>query len=757
MPRPHVRPLCRFTRALAYVSAACLPSHALAFGPPETPTLSAYGGTGLLDMRNARFMSDGYLAATVSIKEPDDRIALTFQAFPWAEVIFRYSINDALDFGTGALYDRSFDLKLKLSEETEYMPQFALGFQDVLGTGFYSGEYLVASKAVGPFDVTLGVGWGRLASRGTLTNPFVALSDRARNRDIEAGAGGTPTFAYFRGPDMGVFGGIEYQTPINGLRIQAEYSSDSYGAETRMSGVDYDFPVNVGISYRAWSWLDVGLSYMHGREVGIRVSAYVDPGAENWPVRLDRPPRFRARDDEVVNALARRNAALDPVTGTRFVDLTQDNGSSPLPTTPDAPASQADGLTITLPGQQPQRLTPETAALAIRQGLEAQALTVAGIEVSADAVKLAIENARYRRDAEAIARAARVLTNFAPDSVERFEITTMRQGQPLTTATLPRAQLETIARRQGGPEELWQASTLRPAPVFPPVLNADLYPRFEANLYPSLRYSLFDPENPFYFQVGIGGAAGVQPFRGFTIEGSAFASLFDNLASTPRLSDSVLPHVRSDAATYLHEGRYSLARLTASYHFKLSPEIYGRMSGGYLEWMFGGVGGELLYRPFGQRWSVGVDLWAVRQRDFNQRFGFRNYETITGHFSVYYDVPWYDVQLAVHAGRYLAGDYGATFEAMRTFRTGVKVGAWFTLTNVPFERFGEGSFDKGIRIVFPLEWIAPFGSQSEQEIAIRPVQRDGGQMLIGNKQLFPMTESSGYGALSRDWAPVFRP
>src|SRR5215213_676800 len=76
----------------------------------DVPTLSHYGGVGLLDMRTARMLPDGYLAATGSVKNPDDRIGFTFQAFPWLETTFRWSNNYAirpeLEAGQGA--DRSF-------------------------------------------------------------------------------------------------------------------------------------------------------------------------------------------------------------------------------------------------------------------------------------------------------------------------------------------------------------------------------------------------------------------------------------------------------------------------------------------------------------------------------------------------------------------------------------------------------------------------------------------------------------------------
>ena len=55
---------------------------------------------------------------------------------------------------------------------------------------------------------------------------------------------------------------------------------------------------------------------------------------------------------------------------------------------------------------------------------------------------------------------------------------------------------------------------------------------------------------------------------------------------------------------------------------------------------------------------------------------------------------FYNYDVAVHAGQYLAKDVGATLEVRRTFRNGWQLGAWATMTDVSSEDFGEGSFDK---------------------------------------------------------------
>ena len=151
-----------------------------------------------------------------------------------------------------------------------------------------------------------------------------------------------------------------------------------------------------------------------------------------------------------------------------------------------------------------------------------------------------------------------------------------------------------------------------------------------------------------------------------------------------------------------------------------------------------------------------MDLWTVRQRVYDVLFDLRNYQALTGHLTAYYQVPWHDVRVAVSAGQYLAGDKGVTFALSRRFSTGVEIGAWFTLTNVSAAKFGEGSFDKGIRLVIPFEWIAPFATQSGYDLSLRSIQRDGGQRLLGDTVLYGLTESSNYGSLTQDWNSVFK-
>jgi hypothetical protein len=818
------------------------------------PTASLYGGMGLLEMRNARFMPDGYLALNADVKSPDDRIALTFQALPWMELTFRYSINYALaPIGQRALYDRSFDTKIRLFEEGLYTPQIAVGLQDFIGTGVYSAEYFVASKRFGPVDVTAGMGWGRLASRAAFANPLGLIVSGFNSRPTNSNTGGEFNFNdFFRGPNAGMFGGIEYETPLPNLTFKLEYSSDDYAEESKYHGnpsihpKNYaPVPVNAGFSYRFWSNVDLGVAYIGGRELSVDATVALNPTEPNWPARLDPQPPFVARPERVGGPITKLEMGSDaPSTGdawpNHYIDLTALESPDGKPPDPSlfhegewrvVDVFQKAGLRVTdgwisgdtlvaqvdlagPPGPPCRDLMKEgslpvpqvilvardwnpietcTASAAagpphgaqaqpsvewqadtiavMRRAIEEQKLLVQGISIAHGVVKVEIENDKYLRDAEAVSRTLRALSGTAPADIAVFEVTTTISHAPLTTVTMPRTEVDAAARGMTTPAELWESTILSDAPPDTKFENGARDPNFSWSVFPSIQEDVFDPNNPVYFGVGISGSSHTELLPGWVVDGEATYDVYNDFGSINRPSNSLLPHVRTDIVDYLQKGSTGINDLTTSYYFKPAAEVYARLTVGYIESMFAGVGGEVLYRPFGQRWSLGADIYDVYQRSFDDLFslesehvvaghdiflsGLQSYHVVTGHVSLYVETPWENVTAVLRGGRYLAGDYGATLELYRRFDTGIIVGAWATITNVPFSTFGEGSFDKGIRIVIPMEWVLPFGTSTKYEFDLRPIQRDGGQPLDNDAELYDATQPSSYGDMERQWPHVF--
>ena len=112
------------------------------------------------------------------------RYSLAFQALPWLDASFRYSRVPDWAVTQPHYYDRSFGLKIRLLQETDNLPDVSLGIRDLLGTGVYGSEYLVASKRIGSLDFTGGLGWGRLADNSTLPNPFGYLLSSFKTRTV---------------------------------------------------------------------------------------------------------------------------------------------------------------------------------------------------------------------------------------------------------------------------------------------------------------------------------------------------------------------------------------------------------------------------------------------------------------------------------------------------------------------------------------------------------------------------------------------
>ena len=191
-------------------------------------SLTTYGTPGLVETPTAEMLDENDLTFTSSWFNNTQRHSLTFQVLPRVNATFRYSLID--DFGVfgerGA--DRSFDVNILLAEETERRPAILFGLRDIVGTGVFSSEYIVATQTVAPgLRFSGGVGWGRLGGRGGVSNPLGVIDDGFETRpargDVGARTGGTlDPDAWFRG-DMGFFGGIGWDVTER-LTLNAECS-----------------------------------------------------------------------------------------------------------------------------------------------------------------------------------------------------------------------------------------------------------------------------------------------------------------------------------------------------------------------------------------------------------------------------------------------------------------------------------------------------------------------------------------------------
>ena len=432
-------------------------------------------------------------------------------------------------------------------------------------------------------------------------------------------------------------------------------------------------------------------------------------------------------------------------------------------------APQAVGVLVTNVGHSRPLLPPvdpdyspderEAVAVQLADALESQAFFMEALEMSGRQATVYLTPVRFRQVARNIGFSARIIANVLPAPIEEITIVSLNGGMEVSRVMVLRSDLERADKRIGSPEETLARAEITAGHPWWPGSNVQVpgrYPRFSWFVAPQTRQHIGGPDQFLLYQFWLSMHFGADIARGLSLSGIAGKNLYNNFDKIKLKSDSVLPKVRSNIKEYLQKGNDNLVRLQLDYMFKAAEDLYVRTSAGIFEEMFGGIGAEILYRPFDSRLAIGLDVNRIHQRTFEQRLKFQDYKVTTGFLSFYYNIPYKDLLGVVSAGTYLAGDRGVTLDLSRRFDSGVRVGAWATRTTVPFNKFGEGSFDKGFYFVIPFELFFTNSTTSSGVFGFRPLFRDGGQRLLMANRLIEITGGASYGEVIRDWPQFFK-
>lgn len=672
-------------------------------------TLSFRGLPGLMDMPSAASLADADVSIALAGFGPVIRTTIGFQIAPRIEASFRYNSVDGLG-ASGSYYSANFDLRYRLVDPQGWRPSVVVGLQDFVGNGLDSAEYIVATSAVGQhLAVSAGLGWGRMGTRDPLfsmgTRP---VPDLDRSGRIDLGQ-------YFAGP-AAAFAGVEWQI-ADKWSAKMEYSSDAYATETAQGAFSADSPFNFGMEYRANSALTLGAYYLYGNQVGISANMVLNARDRiAGPVRVSAPEPVGLRPTR----------AADP-----------EAWEADWVTTPDAAGQIREALS---------------------SHLKRTGIVVESVSYTADTVQVRYRNSKIDAEAQAIGRVARAMSQVLPASVETFLIVPMIKGMPATQARINRSDLETLEFAAGNADTLRDRVTFGPADDPSPQLafNPDVYPALRWSIGPFARLRLFDDKVAPSADAGVRAEASYEFAPGLIVAGSVTKSIVGTLnGSVP--DPSPLQPVRRDVALYDTLGDPAVETLTAAWYAELAPDVYSRVTVGYLERMFGGVSSEVLWRPTGKRWALGAEADYVAQRDPDQGFGFStyDYQVLSGHVSGYFDLgKGYHAQLDV--GRYLAGDVGGTLTFTREFANGWRVGAFATVTNVSADDFGDGAFDKGVMLEVPMSWLLGTTSRTHRSITLRPFDRDGGARLEVDGRLYDVLHDYDLSGIDAQWGRVWR-
>lgn len=672
-----------------------------------SPTRGNYGGIGLLQTPTARMAEEGEFVINYTDMDEYRRYSASLQVLPWLEATGFYVrfpnrlySNSPGFSGNNILTDKGFDLKVRLLQERDYLPEISVGLNDFAGTGIFSGEYVVANKRWGAFDFSLGLGFGRLGTRDSFPNPFCEVKDSFCYR-----AGGTSgkggkleTGNWFRG-DAAIFGGVEYQTPVPGLRLKLEYEGNDYSQDN--AGVDMTpkTPVNIGLTYRAYDWLDLQLGYERG-----------DTFTFGFTIRTNLSTLSQMK-------VTPERVAATPAPEVRLQDIEWDSVATKLD--------------------------------------KQYAFRSARFAVNEDESKVTayVHPYRFRDGNEAIERAARVLAAELPESVATYEFVEQSLFIPMVATQVPaaefRAQIanELIERKPAAVKEVFQRVEPghRPdwdSPVWRDASEYNFKPGYA--LQPFFEQDFGAPETFHFYQLGLKGSVQLwlDDSTWFVTDvGINLSNNFDKFNFKVDAFDHLpLPRVRTYSREYMDNDFWlDTSQITRFQRF--SDTVYGMAYAGLLERMFAGVGAEALWRPLDSPFSLGLDVNWVKQRDFNGGFGLRDYTTVTGFLTAYYQMPWLqDSMLQVGIGKFLAKDTGAAIQFQRRFDSGVIVGAYAHITNVSAEDYGEGSFTKGVFVSIPFDLLGVLPTRNRLGFDWVPLSRDGGQRLGRRVSLYGATD-----------------
>ena len=692
----------------------------------DLPSFSNYGSVGLIQMPTARFFEEGSLALNWSHNDPYINGSIIAYPFSWLEASYHYTdINNALysdspSFSGNQTYkDKGFDAKFRLLKESHYLPQIAVGVRDVAGTSVFSAEYLVMSKRIKNIDLSFGLGWGTL-SGNKIKNPLTLISDKYKERvSINSDTqGGEVSFGKLFKGEAGYFAGAEVVIPnFSGLRFKIEYDGTDYTKEGfPLGNKSFSFafkPVkqpsskfNFGFVFPLNRNIQIKLAHTKGNNINFGFAFNTSWGRENVVQKKD--PIIPVDNQEIVKKVNARNdlylyrSAMNKLRENQFFLQSAD--------------FQDDTFTVNY------------------------------------------TQSNHTSHIRALGRVATILDQVSPEKIKKFKIINTNATVPLYTAEIDRENFlkykEDNLYKLSAKDIKLSSSNYRQG-------DHDYTPSasFPVNFFsfaPVVRSQIGGPDGFFFGDLRLNITNETLFSRNINLLTSASIGIVSSLNEISLPSDSIIEHVRTDIVKYLQESeKYHISRLQFNYFASLSSNIYAKFSAGLFEEMFGGFGGEVLYRPFNQNFGIGAEVWRVRQRAYDMLFSFRDYETTTGHINAYYTDPHSKVTVALKGGRFLAEDSGINFDFSRRFKTGLVIGAFFSLTDISKAEFGEGSFDKGFYFMIPVETFFTKYAKRNLGWGLRPLTRDGAAYLNHSYYLWGMTEAGTKINLTRDWDHLY--
>lgn len=649
------------------------------------PSYNSIGQTGLIQLPSALLQKSGTVGVTIGNGSLNKFISVIATPFPWLEASFFYHRpRDTFYIKQHMYLDKGFNVKMGFNYKGI---NFAVGLDDIAGTGFFTKEYLVATSNLENFAFTLGIGTGAFAGDHFYTNPISSF--RKRPQTLFGGSnptGGELDFnTFFKGP-VGIFGGIEFfSSRFPGLAVKIESNPYNYqnflagGKPTEKSIARRkkreDF--NISIDYKFKKHYSISLAEINGNSFNLTFNA-----------KLNFYKSEKRINPKKVNLIS------------------------------DAKDKKLAFYTNILRNLEKDNLFLQSAELSNKNNLH-----------------LGVVNNKYNNPVSVFEHIKMVTSELANlQNIELSNLTVSNINSGIETGKITGRANNALNPKELGYIEVEEAENNTNDLKFQTRL---IFPEYYNKIKPHFVYRYADPTRFLAGGIDIQFSSEIKFSPDLYIASIASYQVFNTFDRSRYLPDSpYLPHVRTDRVKYLQErSDLYLNSLEINKLKKLFNGHYIKLSAGMYEMMYGGYGIEYLWKPFSSNLSFGLNIYQVKQRDFKQELKFRDYETVTGHSNFIYFHPSSGLTLDLSVGKYLAGDKGYTLDFSRRFKSGFKMGAYFTRTNVSKRDFGEGSFDKGFYFEIPFNIFDSNSDKGSNKFLIQPLTRDGGAKLQTNNPL----------------------
>lgn len=681
----------------------------------ENYSYNSFGQIGLIQTPSANTKPEGTVSLILNRNDIWKFGTLSVSPFDWLEAgYFYYRPSDLIWEGNlvrGHYLDKGFNVKFAYKNKNNLFPNIAIGLDDFAGTGFFSREYIVSSKQIQNFNVSLGIGWGKYVGENSFKNPLSSLiSEKFTTRPLISDnykSGGTPGYdKWFRGRSS-FFGGLEYLIPNSkGLKLKIERDPFDYlnfSANNRSDAIyeirQKDSKINYGLSYSLNDFVTLDASYIKGNTFNIN---FVFGATFNE--KLFKKQKFSPKIVKKENT---------PKTKKQFYeDLLYNLNNNGL---------LLQTSTISNSGELDIAISTSDHINALRSSSYAA-------KISKNIAKLNDIPLNH------------INVSHINVGIELNEISYISEYLDENNKTPAELIKRNTKFKEGSPKGYLE-NEFRPSVKFPAIF-------FSTS--PTLVSHIGNPEKFYYGGINLQNISEIQFSRSLILSSEIVYPLINDFKDSIAGPGSNMQHVRTDLIQYLKEDDLFLNRMQLDYIWSPVKQVYAKVTAGILESMYAGLGGEILYKPFNRNFSIGADLFYVKQRSFEKRFNFQDYKTTTGHINFGYNFPL-GIESNLSFGRYLAKDDGFTLDLAKKTKTGFKAGIYFTRTNVSSELFGEGSFDKGFYVQVPLDFFTSNYTSNYSTFKLSPLTRDGGAKLIHDKDLKGIIYNSSYYELNNQW------